>query len=174
MNKLEELIWQLNHIKQTNKEDQDKFQIKKKYLEKKIEKILDKKNKTSYSFCLENEVTKERTYFKATSVKPKKIEWNMETLKQILDKEIFDEVCIKKYTIIDYEGFVEYLKSLKADPKIFKGFIQCEKSMNQNKLDQLSELGEVSVDDLEGCYNVINKESYIRITQSEEEIADEE
>ena len=172
MNKLEKMISELFEIKNKSKRLQDEYKIRIKYLEKKIDEAFTKKNKTDYSFFAED--NEGQFYYKATSVKPKKIEWNMETLKQILDKEIFDEICIKKYTIIDYDGFVKYLKSLKADPKIFKNFVQCEKTMNQNKLDQLSELGEISIDDLEGCYTVINKEQYVRVTKTKEEMEDEE
>lgn len=167
MNKLEQLIFELDELKQTNKEQQDKFQIKKKYLEKKIDQLLEKKNEVSYSF------SDSGIFYKATSVKLKSIEWKINTLQQVLDKEIFNEICNKTYTIIDYDGMAKYLKSIGADPKKIKSFISCEKKIDQKKVDQLSELGEISLDDLEGCYSVQNKESYIKITKTEEEIDEE-
>lgn len=174
MNKIEQFIYELYEIKNKSKRIQDEYKIRIKYLEKNIDKLLEKKKQSSYSFnCFEGD-TEKTVYFKATSVKPKKIEWNVEMLQQILDKSIFNKICNKKYSIIDYDGFSGYLKTLNADPKIIKSFIQCEKTINQKSLDQLSELGEISVDDLEGCYTVINKEQYVRITRSEEEISDEE
>lgn len=172
MNKIEQLIYELNKVKNKSKKLQDEYKIRIKFLEKDINKLLEKKNQTSYSFsCIENDV---QVYYKATSVKPKKIEWKMEVLQQVLDKSIFNQICNKKYTIIDYDGLASYLKSLNADPKKIKSFIQCEKTMNDKALNQLSELGEISEKDLEGCYVVTDKEQYIRITKSEEEEKDEE
>lgn len=172
MNKLEQLTCELYEIKEKNKKLQDKYKIRIKFLEKEIEKIFSKKNESSYSFSCEEDGL--QVYYKATSVKPKKIDWKMDVLQQVLDKDVFDQICNKKYTIIDYEGLAKYLKSLKADPKKIKTFIQCEKTMNQKMLDQLSSLGEISIEDLEGCYTVTDKEQYVRVTKSEEEINDEE
>lgn len=174
MNKLESMISELFEIKDKSKRLQDEYKIRIKYLERKIDDMLTKKNESSYSFLCQDKNSDSQFYYKATTVKPKKIEWKMDVLQQVLDRDTFNEICNKAYTIIDYDGFAKYLKSLKADPKIVKSFINCEKTMNQKMLDQLSQLGEISIDDLEGCYTVTDKEQYVRVTKSEEEIEDEE
>ena len=150
MNKLEQLIFELYEIKNKSKKIQDEYKIRIKYLERKIDDALIKKDKSSYSFCFKEKNSDSQFYYKATSVKPKKIEWNMDVLQQVLDKDIFDQICNKKYTIINYAGLIHYLKNLGADPKKVKTFIQCEKTMNDKMLNQLSELGEITEKDLEG------------------------
>lgn len=167
MNKLEEIICNLNLLNKKNKEDQEDYKYKKTKLENEIKKIYGKKDIKTYSFKSDN------TYYKATVVKQKKINFNVDMIQQIIDKEVFNEICDKKYELVDYEGLVEYVKSLGGSPKQFKSFIRCIKSINNNKLNQLSELGDISLDDLEGCYTVSENEGYIRITESEEEIEDD-
>ena len=174
MNKLEQMISELYEIKDKSKRQQDEYKIRIKYLERKIDEMLIKKNESSYSFSCKDKNSDSQFYYKATSVKPKKIDWDMDVLQQILDRKLFNQVCNKKYTIIDYEGLANYLKTIGADPKVFKNFISCEKTMNDKMLNQLSELGEITEKDLEGCYTVTNKESYVRVTKSEEEEKDEE
>jgi hypothetical protein len=167
MKKIEEIILELYEIKNKSKRMQDEYKIRIKYLEKKIDEIFTKKKETSYSFCCQNRDSD--IYYKATLVQPKKIEWNMDVLQQVLNKKIFNQICNKKYTIIDYEGLTNYLKTVGADPKVFKNFISCEKTMNDKMLNQLSELGEITEKDLEGCYTVTNREQYVKITTSTEE-----
>ena len=142
MNKLEQMILELYEVKNKSKRLQDEYKIRIKYLEKKIDEIFTKKKEISYSFCCQNRDSD--IYYKATLVKPKKIEWNMDVLQQVLNKKIFNQICNKKYTIIDYEGLTKYLKTVGADPKIFKNFISCEKTMNDKMLNQLSEHGEIT------------------------------
>ena len=174
MNKLEQMISELYEIKDKSKRIQDEYKIRIKYLERKIDELFVKKDQTSYSFCYKDKNSEGQFYYKATSVKPKKIEWNMDVLQQVLDKKIFNQICNKKYTIIDYEGLANYLKTIGADPKVFKNFISCEKTMNDKMLNQLSELGEITENDLKGCYTVTDKEQYVRVTKTEKETDDEE
>ena len=174
MKKIEQMISELYEIKDKSKRLQDEYKIRIKYLERKIDELLVKKNETSYSFSCKDNNSDVQFFYKATSVKPKKIEWNMDILQQVLDKKIFNQICNKKYTIIDYEGLANYLKVIGADPKVFKNFISCEKTMNDKVLNQLSELGEITEKDLEGCYTVTDKEQYVRVTKSEEDAEDEE
>lgn len=174
MNKLEQMISELYEIKEKSKKIQDEYKIRIKYLERKIDEAISKKDQTSYSFRFEDKKNDSQFYYKATSVKPKKIEWKMDVLQQVLSKEIFNKICVKKYNIIDYEGLVKYLKTVGANPKVFKNFISCEKSMDDKALNQLSELGEITEEDLEGSYTLIDKEQYVRVTKSEVEEKDEE
>jgi hypothetical protein len=169
MNKLEKIILDLNILNKNNKEVQDDYKIKKSRLENEIKKIYGRRDIKTYSFK-----SGESTYFKATIVKQKKVNFNVDMIQQIVDKEVFNEICDKKYELIDYEGLAEYVKSLGGSPKEFKSFVKCTKTINNNKLNQLSELGDISLDDLEGCYTVSENEGYIRITESEEEIVDDE
>ena len=167
MNKIEQIILDLKKLNDEEKNHQDEYKLKKKMYEEKITKFLGKSQEKSYRFENSNR------RIKATFVENKKIEFNSEMIEQIIDKELFNEMVDKTYTISDYDGLVTYLKSIGANPKIFKEFIHCEKKVNKSKLNQLSELGDISLDDLEGCYTVSTISSYIKITESEMEEPDE-
>lgn len=161
MNKLEQIILSLKKLNDDEKTHQEEYKTKKKMYEENIIKILGKKNEKSYDF------TQSNRKLKATFVENKKIDFNVDMIEQIVDKEVFNEFVDKTYVISDYDGLVNYLKSLGTNPKVFKEFIHCEKQVNKNKLNQLSELGDISLDDLEGCYSVSVTSSYIKLTETE-------
>ena len=167
MNKMNQIILDLKKLNDDEKNHQEEYKSKKKMYEEKIIKFLGKKNEKSYDF------TQSNRRLKATFVENKKIDFNVEMIEQVVDKNLFEEFVDKTYTISDYEGLVKYLKSLGANPKVFKEFIHCEKQINKSKLNQLSELGDISLDDLEGCYSVSVMSSYVRITETELEESDE-
>ena len=74
----------------------------------------------------------------------------------------------KTYTINDFEGLVEYLKTCGVDPIKFKSYLQITENVNQKKLDQLSNLGIINENDIKGCYEVKKNEGYIKFTEIEE------
>lgn len=169
MNKLEALILALNDLNIKNKEDQEQYKFQKQSIEQKLQKEF-KKSKVkddSYSFNHNDEI------LKATFVQPKKVIFDVDKLEKKLDKEIADEVIIKQYKILDYQGMVEYLKSLGAKPKEFKKFIYCEKEVKNKRIDELGELGIISEDDIEDCCTVNPLSSYFKITSKEIESEDE-
>lgn len=166
MKVIDRLILELFSINKKNKVVQEKYKAEKAKYEERIKNVLAGKKIDSYSFVNDG------CNYKATFVQQKKIEFNTEMIEQIIDKDLFNEICDKKYEIIDYEGMVKYLKSLGASPKIFKKFIHCEKSINKFKLDQLSELGDITLDDIERCYTVSENSGYVKITETEMEDED--
>ena len=168
MNKLEKTIIDLKNLNDEYKLSQEEYRIKKDNYESEIRKILGKKDLRTHDFQNDN------FSYKATIVDNKKIDFNVEMIEQILDKEVLDEILIKKYEITDYDGLIKYLKTLGANPKIFKQYIHCDKKIDKDKLNHCSELGFVSLDDLEGCYNISITSGYVRITETELEVEDEE
>lgn len=167
MNKIEQIILDLKRLNDEDKNRQSEYKSKKKMYEEKIIKFLGKKNEKSYDFIQSNHK------LKATFVENKKVDFNVDMIEQIIDKDLFNEIVDKTYVVSDYNGLVKYLKSIGANPKVFKEFIQCEKQINKEKLNQLSELGDISLDDLEGCYTVSVTSSYIKLTDTELEEPDE-
>ena len=167
MNKLNQIILDLKKLNDNEKSHQEEYKSKKKMYEEKIIKLLGKNNERSYDFIQSNR------RLKATFVENKKVDFNVEMIEQIVDKDLFEEFVDKTYTISNYEGLVNYLKTLGANPKVFKEFIHCEKQINKSKLNQLSELGDISLDELEGCYSVSITSSYIKITETELEETNE-
>lgn len=100
---------------------------------------------------------------KVTSVTPKSIVFDPEKLEKKLPRNVVDEVILKEITVDDWAGLVCYLKSCGADAKIVKSFLNIKKTVDSGKLNQLSDLGEISQDDIEGCYEVTERKGYIRI-----------
>ncbi|MBO7695465.1 MAG: hypothetical protein J6T10_22800 [Methanobrevibacter sp.] len=106
-------------------------------------------------------------YIRVKSIKTNKIIWDVEKLKQKIGKKLFNKVVNKTYTITDYSGLVKYLTSCGVDPKVFSKYVCVENKVDNKKIDELGELGEILVDDLKGCYEVENVSQYIKFYEVE-------
>ena len=100
-----------------------------------------------------------------TRVRTKKISWFVEKLKEKLDKKTYNEIVDKTYTINDIEGLIKYLKSCGVDAKKFKKFIEVNEEVDETKLNNLYDRGEIKKKQIEDCYEVKLGEPYIRITE---------
>ena len=100
-----------------------------------------------------------------TRVRTKKVFWFAEKLKEKLDKKTYNEIVDKTYTINDMEGLVKYLKSCGVDAKKFKKFIEVSEEVDETKLNNLYDRGEIKKKQIEDCYEVKLGEPYIRITE---------
>lgn len=159
-------VVELHNLEQKYKE------ISKQYKERKDKLTLAIKN---YMYCnkgcdkdFQFSVNEKQT-LGVKKVIPTLIIWDADKLEQCLDKRSAKEVIQKTYTVTDMEGLVKYLKTCGVDPKKFKSFLYIEKRVDETKLEQLNALGEVAVEDLEGCYTTSTKSSYLRISLTEEE-----
>ena len=161
MNKLEEIILKLKDLNLKHDSEEEMYRMQKKKYENEISKIFGKKNIKTHDFNYLNE------NIKATFVENKKIDFKIDMIEQVLDADLLEEITIKRYEINDYNGLV-------ANPKIFKQFISCEKKINKDKLNQLSELGDITLDDLNGCYETHVTSSYVRLTTNKLEEPNEE
>lgn len=162
MKMIEKIVLELDELNKKNRDQKEKYEIEKKVLESKIKKYFESQNTRTKDFKIGG------FNYRTTLVTQKNVKFKPDVLEQILDKEIFNEICKKKYEIIDYEGMVKYLKSLGAKPQEFKKFIACEKNIDNKKVNQLGELGDIKLEDLEGCYTVTENEGYIKITVSDD------
>lgn len=97
-----------------------------------------------------------------------KVKFDTVKLKKKLDKETFNDVSETVYKINDMQGLVSYLKECDVDPNIFKSFIDVETKINQKKLDNLYDLGEVTEEDIEGCYELQTGNPYFKISEVEQ------
>ena len=100
-----------------------------------------------------------------TRIRTKKVFWLVEKLKEKLDKKIYGEIVDKTYTINDIEGLIKYLKSCGVDAKKFKKFIEVNEEVDETKLNNLYDRGEIKKKQIEDCYEVKLGEPYIRITE---------
>ena len=100
-----------------------------------------------------------------TRIRTKKVFWFIEKLKEKLDKKTYNEIVDKTYTINDIEGLIKYLKSCGVDAKKFKKFIEVNEEVDETKLNNLYDRGEIKKKQIEDCYEVKLGEPYIRITE---------
>lgn len=92
------------------------------------------------------------------------IVWNIDKLRKQLGKKLFGQVSVKEYQIIDMPGLVEYLKSCGVDPNKFKQYLNVSVSVDDSEIDRLSEIGEITAKDIEGCYKVTKAKPYFKFS----------
>lgn len=105
---------------------------------------------------------------KVAKITPKVVTWDADKLEFRLPKEVSSQIIDKTYTIEDMNGLIKYLKSCGVNPQEFKKYIHVAKKVNVSQLEQLEELGELSVEDVKGCYHVQEKSSYLKLNILEE------
>ena len=81
------------------------------------------------------------------------IDYDMDKLKEKLDKNVFDKIVVKQYIVVDMEGLVTLLREVGVKPREFKEFIKTIITPNKESLKNLYEIGEITKADLEGCYS---------------------
>lgn len=67
----------------------------------------------------------------------------------------------RTYTILDWDGFTRLCSAHGISPKELKQFVFVDKVVNQDKLSKLYEKGEVSLDELSGCYDATVNRSVV-------------
>lgn len=145
------------------------YQEKRKILQTKIKNFMFSNGFDSFKFLAHHGRYKENNItLNVNNIKPKRIEWDIEKLEQKFDKEFLNEFLKKEYFIIEMDGLIKYLKSCGVNPKKFRKFIDVRKEVDKDKLEQLSQLGEITQEDLKGCYTIKESEGYLKITELDE------
>lgn len=122
----------------------------------------------------EIELDEGATYYRSpekvrvTKVRCKKFVWDVQALKEKLNKNFFKEVVTKTYTVNNMPGLTKYLKSCGVDPITFKKFITVDAVVNEQKLSDAMEVGGITKKDIEGCYTVEVGEPYFRLSEVKE------
>lgn len=116
----------------------------------------------------------EPTSIVVTKIQRSNIFYNIPKLIKTLGKSKSNKVIKKNHTIIDMDGLIKYLQSLNANPSIFKKFIVTTKTVDEEALNQLGELGEVNLEDLKGCYKVSLSDPYYRISSKAKKVKGED
>lgn len=129
------------------------------------------KGENTFDITLDSGVTyyKENKKLKVTKVRTKKVTWILEKLKEKLPLKKQKHVITKMYTINDFKGLVEYLKTCGVEPKKFKKYIDVQEEVNEAELNRLYEVGKISRKEIDGCYTVEMGEPYIKITEKKQE-----
>ena len=91
------------------------------------------------------------------------VRFDADKVEKALGKDVASQVIRKTYFIDDMEGLVEYLKACGVDGKTFKSFVRVEKTVDQDELDRLENCGVFSMDDIEGCYELVQSKPYFTV-----------
>lgn len=86
--------------------------------------------------------------------------FDVDALENNLSKKMCKDVIDKSYTITDINRLIVYLKSCGVDPKVFKSFINVNKTVDEKKLDKLADLGLINKEQFEGCYTLKRQKPY--------------
>ena len=91
--------------------------------------------------------------------------YDTDKLKERLDKETYNEVVDKTYTINDIDALISLLKSAGISPSTFKKLITVTEVADKARIQQLFSVGELSFDQIQGCYSATISKS-VNITKS--------
>ena len=105
--------------------------------------------------------------FKVRPVINRKIVWDYAKLLESLGKKLYREVVDKTYSIADYDGFADYLKSCGADPKKVAPFLSVEQKVNDKKLNECAAMGDITEEQIKDCYKLELSLKYVNITEME-------
>ena len=158
-----EAIVELSELNEKFKNLESKYNRKK----QELTDLIFEKSGTVQSIEFDSDTLDSNIHYVATLVNPKKVVFDIEMLEGKLDKELVNEFVDKTYTINDLQGLTLYLKSCGVNPKKFKQFLDVEKKVNNKKLQQLSDLGDISQEDLKGCFKVCETSKYVKISKKE-------
>lgn len=88
-----------------------------------------------------------------------------EKLSNKLTGSIKDVVLDKKYIINDYTKLVRYLKQCGVNPVVFKKYVSVEYTVNSDNIKNLYDMGDITLDDIEGCYEVKKQNPYYKVVE---------
>lgn len=99
------------------------------------------------------------------------IEYDVDAICSRLPKSLTDKFIKKTYTIDDWASFVAFLKRHGITGQEVRPFITVSKKVDQAVLSSMYEKGEVSLTDLEGCYEATNHSSVcLRLKNADQQI----
>lgn len=100
-----------------------------------------------------------------------KIEYDVDAILKSLGKEEAKRFVDWHYTIPDFKRFALFLKSKGIEPKDVRPFLFVTKEVNQDKLTKLYEQGDITLEDLEGCYTAsVTKSVALRMKNIDKEV----
>ena len=80
------------------------------------------------------------------------IKYDVDKLKERLDKELFIEVTKRSYTITDIDAMIKLVKAAGVKAKDFKQFIESKVSADSQAIMRLYDAGELTMDTLKGTF----------------------
>ncbi len=160
--KIKSICYELFKVKQMEQEAKQKYAE----IQSKLKDYFRNKSEKTIQFSVGS-----RSY-KITDVNPQKIVWNVEKLLKRfkaneVDKEVINQIVKKTYSVSDWSGFVNVLSLHGIKPNEILPFISVEKKVDQKKMNELSEIGEITEEDVKGCYTIEEIEGSLRTSEWE-------
>lgn len=106
---------------------------------------------------------------KVQKIVRKSIVWDVAKIREKVGKALAEKFINRTYEITDYVGIVQMLYKYGVPPNSFKKYVRAIDTIDEKKLNQLSEMGELKKKDLVGCYKLVEGESYFRVMEVEED-----
>ena len=106
--------------------------------------------------------------FVCKKITPTSVIWDANKVREKLDKEMSDQFLDKNIEITNWDGVVKLLKAHGVKPKEFMKNVSVDYKVNTKKLEQLEALGVISIEDLKGCYDLKESNSYLKISLKED------
>lgn len=159
-------VWKFFHLKKEYDQQQAQFDIDKKAFYEVMEEYFGQHGGVSAKFD-------DRGFAGGMLVVKKiektSVEWDASKLERKVDKFTAKQVIKKQYRITDIQGLIQYLKSCDVDPKIFRRFVLVDKTVDEKAVDRLGDLGQLTVQQISGCYTVKAHKPYFTITVKQNE-----
>lgn len=177
-NELERKIFEAYSLSEEFKKSEEEYKLQKNDLASEISDLAHQLEQENFDFEYEpSSNTKRRFGLKQNEaflmsckrVKPVSIKYDEEAMLKSLGKDEINALFDKSYEIVDMTGLIQLLKSYGVSPKQFKKFISVKQSLSNEKLNHLYEIGVLALDDLKGCYTVIKKSEYWKISAKKNE-----
>lgn len=120
-----------------------------------------KRNKLIMSKYLESKGLANYTYNGLTmyEIEKNSFDFDIDKLNKKLKKSLLNQFIDVKMVISNKKQFKKICDKYDIPIKLFKNCIDIEKQVNIKKLNSLSDKGIISLEDLEGCYEVNNNKS---------------
>lgn len=144
-------------------------EAKQKYaeLQSKLQTYLDKSKDKGLQFSHKGKL------YKIVGVKPKTMVWDVDKLIDRIKStnknpdELLEQIIETKIFISDVSGFKRLLKEKGIKYKDIQPFLSVDKKVIGKKVNELSELGEITMEDIDGCYTMKESQGYLLPSESE-------
>lgn len=177
-NELEKKIFAAYSLSEEFKKVEEEYKIQKNDIASEISDLAHRLEQENFDFEYEPSFNTKRRFglkqneaflMSCKRVKPVTIKYDEEAMLRSLKKDEINALFDKSYEIIDMTGLIQLLKSHGVSPKQFKKFISMKQALSNEKLNHLYEIGVLTLDDLKGCYTVVKKSEYWKISAKKNE-----
>lgn len=177
-NELEKKIFAAYSLSEEFKKVEEEYKIQKNDIASEISDLAHQLEQDNFDFEYEPSSNAKRRFglkqneaflMSCKRVKPVSIKYDEEAMLRSLKKDEINALFDKSYEIIDMTGLIQLLKSYGVSLKQFKKFISVKQTLSNEKLNHLYEIGVLTLDDLKGCYTVVKKSEYWKISAKKNE-----